>query len=371
MTRGETILHARGPRPPRAFTLLELLVVIAIIGVLIALLVPAVQKVREAANRLSCLSNLRQLGLALHGFHDDNGFLPPGMLAELDLQDSYHAGLTYVLPYLEQDNVHRLYHYDVPWYDPANYGAVANEVKVFYCPSNRTRGSLDLTPYVQQWGAAMPPSVGATDYVLCKGANAGLGPDPSLIPESARGLFNITQATSDVVNGQFRWGPAPRFRVRLTDVSDGLSSTFAIGEGSGGNPYFLVADLGNPSQAVIEPFLNAPAVMDQSWSAASLGDTSHPWFAGLFGVTAQLGLPPGPAGEPMNRRPGTPTVIGSDASGYNASGRDRVSGFRSMHPGGCNFLYADGSAHWVSQGIAPTVYRALSTYSGGEVVSGE
>src|SRR5262249_2662800 len=161
-----------------------------------------------------------------------------------------HAGFTYLLPYLEQDNVHRLYHYDVSWYDRANYDAVACEVRTFYCPSNRTRGSLDLRPYVEQWGAAMPPSVGATDYVLCKGATAGRASDPALLPAQARGLFNIAQAAASVVDGQFRWGPTPRFRVRLTDVSDGLSSAFAIGEGAGGNPRYLVADLNNPSQAV-------------------------------------------------------------------------------------------------------------------------
>jgi prepilin-type processing-associated H-X9-DG protein/prepilin-type N-terminal cleavage/methylation domain-containing protein len=365
MSRAATLVAAAR----RALTLIELLVVIAIIGALIALLLPAVQKVRAAANRIACLNNLKQLGLALHGFHDANGFLPPGMLTELDIQDSYHTGFTYLLPFLEQAPVHGLYDYSVSWYDQANYAAVKQEVKVFYCPGNRAGGSIDLTPVIQQWNSPMPPSVGSCDYVLCKGANAGLYSDPSAIPPQARGLFNIAQADWAVVNGQFQFGPLPRFRVRLTDVSDGLSSTFAVGEAAGGNPYFLVADLANPSQPVTEPFINGPAVMDQAWSAASLGDPQHPWYAGLFGVTAQYGLAPDPRDEPMNRRPGTPTIVGSDRSGYNVSGRDRVSGFRSMHPNGCNFLYADGSVRWVSQGIDPAVYRALSTYAGGEAVS--
>src|SRR5262249_47123247 len=166
----------------RALTLIELLVVIAIIGVLVALLLPAVQKAREAANRVACLSNLKQLGLALHGFHDANGFLPPGMVTELNIQDSHHAGFTYLLPYLEQDNVHKLYHYDATWFDPANYDAVKQEAKLFYCPSNRTSGSIALAPMIRQWGSPMPPTVGATDYLLCKGANAGLGPSPAAIP---------------------------------------------------------------------------------------------------------------------------------------------------------------------------------------------
>jgi prepilin-type N-terminal cleavage/methylation domain-containing protein/prepilin-type processing-associated H-X9-DG protein len=354
----------------RAFTLIEMLVVIGIIALLIGLLLPAVQKVREAAARLSCTSNLKQIGLALHGFHDANGYLPAGMVTRLDIQDSYNTGFTDILPYLEQGNIQRLYHYDVPWYDTENYEAVKQEVKVFYCASNRSGGSIDLTPFIQQWGAAMPPTVGACDYVLCKGANAGLGPDPSKIPAEVRGLFNITRADSAGDNGQTQWGPTPRFRVRLTDISDGLSSTFAVGEAAGANPYFVAADVNNPSQPATEPFVNGPAMMDQGWAAASLGDAQHPWYAGIFGVTAQFGLAPDVYDEPMNRRPCTPTVVGPDGSGYNVTGHDRVSGFRSMHTNGCNFLYADGGVHWIRQGIDPALYRALSTYAGGEVISG-
>ncbi len=354
-----------------AFTLIELLVVIGIIAILLGLLLPAVQKVREAASRLKCANNLKQFGLALHNFHDARGWLPPGMLTELDIQDSYHTGFTYLLPFLEQGNLERLYQYDHTWYDPANYTAVEQQVPLFYCPSNRTGGQIDLTPYIQQWNAPMPPVVGACYYVLCKGANAGLGPNPALIPAQARGLFNIAQADLSTANGQTQWLPTPRFRVRLTDISDGTSSTFAIGEAAGGNQYYVVADLNNPSQPAAEPFVNGPAVMDQAWSVASLGDLAHPWYAGIFGVTAQYGLAPDPRDEPMNRRPGTPTVIGSDTSGANVTGRDRVSGFRSMHPGGCNFLFADGSVHFVPQSTDPAVYRALSTYAGGEVASAD
>ncbi len=347
----------------RGFTLIELLVVIAIVGVLMALLVPAVQRVRETASRIRCANNLKQFGLALHLFHDSNDYLPPGMVTGSDIQDSYHTGFTYLLPYIEQDTIHRLYHYDKQWYDPVNYTAMEQQAPLFYCPSNRTNGSIDLRPYIQQWGADMPPFVGACDYVLCKGANASLDAQPDQIPPAARGLFNLVPA--DITGAR----PTPQFRVRLTDISDGLSSTFAIGEAAGGNPYYLVADYHNLGQAVIEPFLGTPAVMDQSWGAASLGDPGHAWFAGIFGVTAQYGLLPDPMDEPMNRRPGMPSIIGSDGSGYNAHFKDRVSGFRSMHPHGCNFLYADGSVHFVPDSITPTVYRALSTYAGGEIVS--
>src|SRR5262249_24881243 len=124
-----------------------------------------------------------------------------------------------------------------------------------------------------------------------------------------------------------------------------------------------------PGQPATEPFIKGRARGDQAWGAASLGDPSHPWYAGIFGVTAQFGLPPNPMDEPMNLRLVTPSIISNDTSGYNVSGRDKVSGFRSMHLIGCNFLFADGSVHFIPQSVDPTTYRDLSTYAGGEVIS--
>jgi prepilin-type N-terminal cleavage/methylation domain-containing protein/prepilin-type processing-associated H-X9-DG protein len=344
-------------RPTRpGFTLIELLVVLAILAVLMGLLLPAVQKVREAAARMQCQNNLKQLGLALHGYHLDNGSFPPGIYMTADIQDAWATGYTYLLPYLEQDNVYRLYHFDQPWYLPPNYTAVGIEVKAFYCPSNRTGGSIDLTPLVAQWGAAMPPRAAACDYAFCKGANAGLSTDSSRIPPAARGVFDISASAGVLV------------AVRLDDIRDGTSSTFAMGEAAGGSPLYPVGQLTNPSQPAIDPLTGRPALLEQSWSAAGLGDPVHPWYGSVFAVTAQFGLDPDPHDEPMNRRPGSPTVVGGDPSGFNRSGRDRVSGFRSLHSGGCNFLFCDGGVRFVGQGIAPATYRALSTYAGGEVV---
>ena len=357
-------------RPREAFTLIELLVVIGIIGVLLALLLPAVQKVREAASRMKCQNNLKQFGLALHGFHDVNGYLPPGMATEGNNQDCFHTGFTYLLPYIEQDNIYQLYHFDKQWYTAPNYTAIGQQAAIFFCPSNRDHGVMDLTPYIEQWGVAMPPYVGACDYVLCKGANACLWTDTSGIPPQARGLFNEVQFGSTVdPSGQGPWVPIPQQSVRLTSITDGLSSTFAVGEAAGGNTYYLVADINNLSQPATEPFVNGPAKMEQGWGAASVGDPSHPWYTSIFGVTAQIGFGANPMDEPMNRRPGMPTILGGDTTGSNATGSDRVSGFRSMHMVGCNFLYADGSVHFVPASIDPAVYRALSSYAGGEVIA--
>ena len=295
------------------------------------------------------------------------------MVTELNIQDSFHTGFTYLLPYIEQDNIHRLYQYDKQWYDAANYTAVEQQAALFFCPSNRASGTIDLTPFIQQWGAPMPPFVGACDYVLCKGAQAQIDVTPANIPIEARGLFNISQADWNMTNtGQIQWTPTPQFRVRLIHITDGLSSTIALGEAAGGTPYYVVADIDNLGQPAVEPFINGPANMDQAWSVASIGDTQHPWYAGIFGVTAQWGLSPSPMDEPMNRRPGMPSIIGLGADRHTDHELllDRISGFRSMHLVGCNFLFADGSVHFLPQAIDPSVYRALSTYAGGEVVSG-
>jgi type II secretory pathway pseudopilin PulG len=351
-----------------ALTLVEVLVVIAIMGVLIAMLVPAVQKVREVAARSQCTNNLKQIGLALHNCHDANGYLPPGLLTDGTIVYGHHTGFTYLLPYLEQGEAHAKYNFEVPWYETDNYATVGRELAVFYCPTNRRRGSIHLGPQAQQWNCALPPSVGATDYILCKGANASLGFNPARVPASVRGLFNVAARIYDESTRAY-W-KVPRFRIRLKDVSDGASSTFAVGEGAGGNSYFQIVDLDTRMPA-FDPIWDTYAVMDQAWGAASIADETTPWYAGIFGVTAQHGVGDSAKNEPMNRRPGTPSATRGDTSGFNADATDLVSGFRSMHLHGCHFLFADGSVHWVSQDINSASYRALSTYAGGETISAE
>ena len=304
------------PRNRPAFTLLELLVVIAIVVVLVGLLLPAVQKVREFVYRAQCSNNLRQLGVALHHYDHTNGCLPTGLYMTNDLQDSWATGYTYLLPYVEQDNLYQAYHFDAPWYDPANYQPVGVEVPLFFCPANRSKGSMDLTPLRAQWGCAMPPSAACCDYAFCKGANAGLYWDASKIPATARGIFNISSADYP-------------FRVRLSDITDGTTTTIAMGDAAGGSPLYPVCQLKNRNQVAIDPLTRRPDYLEQSWSAAGVGDPNHPWYGSVLAVTAQYGLDPNPQDEGMNRRPGTPTVVGSDPSGYNLSGKDSVSGFRS------------------------------------------
>ncbi|MGE3803213.1 MAG: DUF1559 domain-containing protein [Gemmataceae bacterium] len=354
-------MYDRNKTARRGFTLIELLVVIAIIGVLIGLMLPAVQRVREAANRLACANHLKQLGLALHNYHDSSHYLPPGVYTTGNTQDSWATGFTYLLPYLEQGNLHRLYDFDRPWFDKANYTAVGIEVTLFYCPSNRKTGSLDLEPIKAQWGCDMPPQAAGCDYAFCKGANASLDGEERL-PMSVRGVFNLFYANAAAGNA---FGTSYR---RFDDISDGLSNTIFMGDAAGGSTYYPVRALKQPDVATIYPITNQTVPIEQSWAASSMGDPWHPWYGSVLAVTAQYGMGDQPDDEKMNRTPATPTIIGLDNSGYNERRVDFVSGFRSRHPGGCNFLFGDGSVHFLAESIRPAAYRALSTYAGGEVV---
>ena len=342
----------------RALTLIELLVVVAIIGVLVGLLLPAVQKVRTAAGRMACQNNLKQLGLALQHYHDANGALPPGMVSSSsDLRDAESCGFTFMLPYLEQDTVYRLYHFDEPWYAPSNFVAVESTVKSFLCPSNRSDGHIELGVISNEWGTALPPFAAVCDYALCRGANGAVNQDSSRIPQPARGVFNIQRSGSQAM-------------LRLADIDDGTSNTLALGDAAGGTRQFLVRDLANPTQPAVDPQVGAPAILDQSWGATGISDSAHPWYASVFAVTAQYGIAPDFRDEPMNRALGTPAITSGDLRGDNLAGKDSLSGFRSVHSGGCNFVYCDGSVHFVSQAIGADIYRALSTYAGREAISG-
>jgi prepilin-type N-terminal cleavage/methylation domain-containing protein len=124
------------PRRCKAFTLIELLVVIGIIAVLIGLIVPAVQKVRGAASRASCMNNLRQLGTAYVTYNMDHGNLPPASITDPTRPTAWGP---YILPYIEQQNLGKAYDFGEPFYSQANQAVIKTQVKIFQCPASPSR----------------------------------------------------------------------------------------------------------------------------------------------------------------------------------------------------------------------------------------
>jgi prepilin-type N-terminal cleavage/methylation domain-containing protein/prepilin-type processing-associated H-X9-DG protein len=294
----------------RGVTLIELLVVIAIIGVLIALLLPAVQKVREAANRLSCVNNLKQLGLALHNFHDAIGAFPPGQVqgpypAAGVYCNTNHGWAVFLLPYLEQQSLYDLYHWDRNMADRSNQPVVAHPLKNFWCPSAPVQDRYDFSH-------GLFPSYGG------KGACGDYAPTWWVGPTLAR--------------GDNRGVLVPNSMTRLTEVADGTSNTILLTE-----------DAGRPQA------WNAGQPVPGQEQAISGG----PWAGFATGITVMGSTPDGA------RRPG-PCAI-------NCSNDHEVYSF---HTGGANAVFADGSVHFLPRGMGLETLAALVTRAGGEVVSG-
>lgn len=389
-------------RSPTGFTLVELLVVIAIIGILIALLLPAVQAAREAARRAQCKNNLKQLGLALHNYHSALGSFPSGVAfgrpdappkIPLTLGNTgfYSNGFMSLLPFLEQQNVLHLYNPNKSWEDQDAL-LIAAVIPGYVCPSNGNKDNPVQEPFIQAVVAELGDerlgdSYGVTDYIMCRGVSDAYCFQPGnirawrdvyattgrQIPDygvayQERGMFDFSlPPQGNVIGGTFACSEKM--------ITDGLSNTFAIGEGATGANWQLCANYScTPSQILKDPFNDGRLLpVYQIWSMpVNLTDLNADglYLASPFGCTM----------ERLNKNPVTHSVLeGSPkliwcrpsldwaGNGKNmASKRDRTSNFRSDHPGGGNFLMADGSCQFVTDGIDMAIYRGLSTIQGGQ-----
>ncbi len=198
------------PRRRLGFTLIELLVVIAIIAILIGLLLPAVQKVREAAARMKCSNNLKQIGLALHNHHDTRGVFPPGATTRAVPQVSVflnrqHGFFVFLLPYLEQDTVFKRYRLDRNWYHANNAAIIQTQIPTLRCPSS-PGPPTDFHPTRRR-------TLAVTDYGVNNGVAAAL---------ANVGLIDRT--------GSFQGTLRVNLATRTADIVDGTSTTMLVTE---------------------------------------------------------------------------------------------------------------------------------------------
>jgi prepilin-type N-terminal cleavage/methylation domain-containing protein/prepilin-type processing-associated H-X9-DG protein len=311
-------------RPRRGFTLIELLVVIAIIAVLMGLLIPAVQKVREAANRMKCGNNLKQQGIALHNYADTFNILPsggegtnwavaPAGPSQFDLQSTF----TLMLPYIEQGNVFNMmnmaYAYNDPRW-PGNQVAAQTAIAIYVCPSNPWRQSaVDSMGY------------GCTDY----------GPTCYTDIDPVTGLRNKPTRAD---------GALALHGTRFADIQDGTAYTIAIAEDVGRNETYV--------SAYIDPVTGG---LRSFWRWA------EPDCA--YGVS---GDPTGMTLQAINHNPlpwGGSAATCLWAPKNNCGNNDEIFSF---HPGGANALFCDGHVDFLKETIDPRIVRMLVTRIGGE-----
>jgi prepilin-type N-terminal cleavage/methylation domain-containing protein/prepilin-type processing-associated H-X9-DG protein len=306
----------------RGFTLIELLVVMAIISILIGLLLPAVQKVREAANRMKCSNNMKQIGLALHNYENSFGKaptwgyyfptpLPPGSLANYG-----HSALTQLLPYVEQGNLSDAMRLDVPVTHTGNlpppYGTNTapggrTVINIFLCPSAPSDRPCDYGPFFG--GPAGSLVLGATDYAPTKGIHSSLRDCAGLTGDQTH---NGMLATSD----------EGKKTVKFSDVQDGLSNTMCFGEIAGRQKLYYK---GRPNLG--STLLDGGQTLNGAWA-----DLNTSREIRGYSITQAAPLP---AGQDQP---------GAGCSSINVS---NLNGLYSFHIGGVNILWGDGSVRFL------------------------
>jgi prepilin-type N-terminal cleavage/methylation domain-containing protein/prepilin-type processing-associated H-X9-DG protein len=349
-------MSRRSARP--GFTLIELLVVIAIIAVLIALLLPAVQAAREAARRAQCVNNLKQVGIAMHNYHDVAGSLPPGGMAIVD-----GTWQLFILPYLEQTPLYNSYNmtgtYEIPGSGGVKntdgnlrYGGVCQltvtsaRINTLTCPSD----TINTTGVPNSTITTMPVSY--HNYVVNFGS-AGYYQQLSTAPNGYGGTtFSNPYPPGNWLGAPFSDAEPSYYPARLqvynfASIQDGLSNTLMASECVQGHAYNGVQDLRGftwwGEAAAFETWLAPNSPLPDLQESTSYCPVNFPAIA-----------------------PGNPPCTAP----YTTS-QGVVYGARSRHPGGVNTLFCDGSVKFMKNTINLFVWRGLSTTMGGEVISAD
>jgi prepilin-type N-terminal cleavage/methylation domain-containing protein/prepilin-type processing-associated H-X9-DG protein len=320
----------------RAFTLIELLVVVSILGVLIALLLPAVQAAREAARRVQCVNNLKQVGLALHSYHDALGTFPMGYAARGRFSDGATdtapgwGWATMILPQMDQAPLFNAVNFGLAIEAPESSTVIRTSMAAYLCPSDVTAGVFQVLD------GSTPPLPLATMAPSSYAASVG-----NDLTDSATGLNN-----DGIGNGvMFR-----NSRIRLAEIPDGASQTIMVGE--------------------------------RAWS-----NVNGVWAGVVAAGTTRRGS--------MNRCPVTgapfypaPTLVQAHGHLLNTDSDEDggLDDFSSRHPGGANFVFADGSVRFIKDVVRDSgqtadsshvyspsslVLQALTTRNGGEAISAD
>jgi len=349
MKLSETRHHVK----QRGFTLIELLVVIAIIAVLLGLILPAVQKAREAAARATCANNLKQIGLALHNYYDQNKNFPSSgeVVAADGISTAFntHSMFTWILPYMEHGDVYGQIDTTRFYNDPVNKAAFQNVIASYLCPSNPARPKDGRDSLGYGYCDYMP--IAYIDINVNNTVGQQLRDEVNPRSPGALALKSGGGATGSVNGFSGRDGPTSG------DILDGLSNTIAITEDVGRSETFNTQKYTDPTGFDLLP---AGSTFRNAWrwgEPDTANGVSGPKYQVAFGTKTKYGDP----GIKMINNNGTP--YGGPApcpwvANNNCGCNDEPFSF---HGGGCNNLFMDGHVVWLRDDIDPIAFRRLLT----------